>query len=105
MGSWNCKTFSLPPIFLSQIFLSPSPSPPPLGFPRGRISRFAPPNFNGVGGFALASFGGEVGDEEVPYLQASGRFMGRRVPIGNSVGSGRTSADFNFLQYPKLPKA
>jgi len=31
---------------------------------------------NGAGGFSLASFGGEGGGEEIPYLQAIGRLMG-----------------------------
>jgi len=49
--------------------------------PQGGILRFAPPNSNGVGGFSLASSGGEGGGEEVPYLQATGKFMGRGVGI------------------------
>jgi len=39
--------------------------------------------FRPAGGLSLSSFGGEGRGEEVPYLQAIGRFMRRRFPVSN----------------------
>jgi len=92
--------------------LAASPSPPleeraGVRTPQGESLRFEPPNFNGAGGFSLASFGGEGWGEEAPGLQSIRSFMGRMFPVANQTGGswGGVPAAYKFNPKPKYPAA